>query len=319
MHRITFECETITPMFMAGADGKTPELRAPSIKGALRFWWRALNGHLELEELKEREGEIFGNTEQRSKVLLRVREVDVIYSNTTFLASIGRKAHDIKYLAYGVEDHYYIEEGSRFEVVVSCKNYEIIEKHIKPAFSALVAFGGLGAKGRNGFGSIKASNVDDIDTVLRYSAFKQEIQARYTALSSKVKVFEGVYSVRSWEVGISDLKFIYADNGKKKIYPKKNRAYIAAPYPNVETPERHAKLFFMSFFEVKGEIYYRITFIPYQYLSGYPLGNKVSYDSIFKTWTQVIYDEGSGMNDNIYNSSDQDDFLLKKREHNDNH
>jgi CRISPR-associated protein Cmr1 len=70
MHKITFTCETITPMFLAGADGSTPELRAPSIKGALRFWWRALNGHLSLGELKEREGEIFGNTERRSMVII---------------------------------------------------------------------------------------------------------------------------------------------------------------------------------------------------------------------------------------------------------
>jgi len=38
MKQITFECETVTPMFLAGADGKTPELRAPSIKEALRFY-----------------------------------------------------------------------------------------------------------------------------------------------------------------------------------------------------------------------------------------------------------------------------------------
>lgn len=35
MNTITFKCETVTPMFMAGADGKEPELRAPSIKGVL--------------------------------------------------------------------------------------------------------------------------------------------------------------------------------------------------------------------------------------------------------------------------------------------
>ncbi len=43
MRSITFECETITPMFLACADGKTPELRPPSIKGLMRFWWRAMN------------------------------------------------------------------------------------------------------------------------------------------------------------------------------------------------------------------------------------------------------------------------------------
>ncbi len=52
MKTIEFECETITPMFLAGADGKTPELRPPSIKGLMRFWWRAMNGHLPLNNLK---------------------------------------------------------------------------------------------------------------------------------------------------------------------------------------------------------------------------------------------------------------------------
>ena len=60
MHSITFTCETSTPMFLSGADGVTPELRAPSIKGALRFWWRAMNGHLSLEELKRREVRVEG-------------------------------------------------------------------------------------------------------------------------------------------------------------------------------------------------------------------------------------------------------------------
>jgi len=75
MEEITFKCETITPMFMAGANGKTPELRAPSIKGAMRFWWRAMHGNLGLKELKEKEAEIFGGSgekEGRSNVIIRI-------------------------------------------------------------------------------------------------------------------------------------------------------------------------------------------------------------------------------------------------------
>ena len=75
MQTITFECEVITPMFMAGADGTTPELRAPSIKGALRFWWRAMNGHLTLEAMRKAEGEIFGDTTQRSSIILYPLEI----------------------------------------------------------------------------------------------------------------------------------------------------------------------------------------------------------------------------------------------------
>ncbi|MBK9462163.1 MAG: type III-B CRISPR module RAMP protein Cmr1 [Sphingobacteriales bacterium] len=57
MHTITFTCETITPMFLSGANQDVPELRPPSIKGALRFWWRAMNGHLSLGDLRNRGGD----------------------------------------------------------------------------------------------------------------------------------------------------------------------------------------------------------------------------------------------------------------------
>ncbi|GAB4407644.1 MAG: hypothetical protein OHK0053_34270 [Microscillaceae bacterium] len=77
MKNIIFTCETITPMFLSGADGQIPELRPPSIKGALRFWWRAMNGHLDLKTLKEQESLIFGGTDGesggRSKVIVRVK------------------------------------------------------------------------------------------------------------------------------------------------------------------------------------------------------------------------------------------------------
>ena len=33
----------VTPMFLGGADHKATDIRPASIKGALRFWWRALN------------------------------------------------------------------------------------------------------------------------------------------------------------------------------------------------------------------------------------------------------------------------------------
>ena len=58
MHTITFTCETITPMFLSGANQDVPELRPPSIKGALRFWWRAMNG--DKPNMRDLETEIFG-------------------------------------------------------------------------------------------------------------------------------------------------------------------------------------------------------------------------------------------------------------------
>jgi len=45
----------ITPLFMAGADGKTPELRPPSFKGMMRFWWRAMRAENDIDALGQAE------------------------------------------------------------------------------------------------------------------------------------------------------------------------------------------------------------------------------------------------------------------------
>ena len=68
-----YECEVVTPMFLGGANIKISEIRTQSIKGALRFWWRAIYGKkYSLEEMKKKETKIFGNTEQKSNVTITI-------------------------------------------------------------------------------------------------------------------------------------------------------------------------------------------------------------------------------------------------------
>lgn len=64
LRKITFEVETITPMFLSGADQSKAELRAASIKGLLRFWWRALQAESDINKLRERESQIFGSSDE---------------------------------------------------------------------------------------------------------------------------------------------------------------------------------------------------------------------------------------------------------------
>jgi CRISPR-associated protein Cmr1 len=159
MHKITFTCETITPMFLAGADGSTPELRAPSIKGALRFWWRALNGHLSLGELKEREGEIFGNTDRRSKVIMRIENFSAGRHNLTNAAPTP---HNPRYQ----KDAFRV--GTTFKVHLSMMN-EVKKEgtvifsfdDLQNLFLLMATLGGIGGRVRRGFG---AFSVTDIQT-----------------------------------------------------------------------------------------------------------------------------------------------------------
>ncbi len=144
MKTITFHCQTITPMFLAGADGKTPELRPPSIKGAMRFWWRAMNGHLDLKALKEREGDIFGNNEKRSKVVLGIENKGTINTHSQ---------KPIHYKNYSTDA---IAKNQSFDLKTTLyPNHFLDEQKFVSFITLFFLLGGAGKRQRRGFGSIK--------------------------------------------------------------------------------------------------------------------------------------------------------------------
>lgn len=66
MKSITFELETVTPLFLSGAEARGPaELRPPAFRGALRYWLRAALagaiGDHDLPRLHELESRVFGS------------------------------------------------------------------------------------------------------------------------------------------------------------------------------------------------------------------------------------------------------------------
>jgi CRISPR type III-B/RAMP module RAMP protein Cmr1 len=150
MQSITFECEVITPMFLAGADGSTPELRPPSIKGALRFWWRALNGHLPLRELKRIEGEIFGDTEKRSKVIIHRASKEMKVVNKYKL--IAHKGNTTK--SFDVGETFKITFKLTGDIGNENSTSFDFEK-LKALFEISCYLGGLGKRNRRGNGCVK--------------------------------------------------------------------------------------------------------------------------------------------------------------------
>ena len=74
MSRATVHLELVTPCFLGGADQKVAEWRAGSIRGQLRWWFRAVAGGAfggDLRKTKAAEAEVFGSTEQRSSLRLQ--------------------------------------------------------------------------------------------------------------------------------------------------------------------------------------------------------------------------------------------------------
>jgi CRISPR type III-B/RAMP module RAMP protein Cmr1 len=77
----TFQFELLTPCFCGGAEpDKQAEIRAPSIRGQLRWWFRTLGGFKSLAPMpvREQEAMIFGSTAggdgRASKLVVRVRQ-----------------------------------------------------------------------------------------------------------------------------------------------------------------------------------------------------------------------------------------------------
>lgn len=161
METIEATFKVVTPMFMSGANQSHAELRLASIKGALRFWWRALawgrlNG--DVAEIRRQENELFGSTATgQAGVLMKLSVDDTSTTQPQFANYPGAI-----YLGYGVMDFKgqltrpCIPPPLQFKVTLRFKK-GISHKQIESVHGALVALGTLGAlgsKARKGYGSV---------------------------------------------------------------------------------------------------------------------------------------------------------------------
>ncbi len=71
---LKFKCSILTPIFSYGVQNKIPEIRASSIKGLLRFWWRAIAGinYNNILELYKNESMLFGDSGKFGKSKLKI-------------------------------------------------------------------------------------------------------------------------------------------------------------------------------------------------------------------------------------------------------
>jgi CRISPR-associated protein Cmr1 len=149
-NKICFDCEIVTPLLLYGADGKTPELRPPSLKGMMRFWWRAINGNLDTKSLKTKEGKIFGGIGKGE-------------GQSTF--SIFTRSNKIKTRSYKPLprrerfEKTGFSPGEQFEVTLLMKkNKRIPPNWIGSLFEISCFLGGFGNRSRRGFGSLAILN-----------------------------------------------------------------------------------------------------------------------------------------------------------------
>lgn len=174
----------VTPLFMSGSDRFRAELRVPSIKGVLRFWWRALAlGNLSsVSKVREEESRIFGsagNDVGQAKVHLRLNlpENVVQYKDLILKYADGEPVGPgARYLGYGVVEAVPSKKRNTREgqILRSCLKYPfegtlslLIKngtssddvKSIESAIVAMGLFGGLGSRSRKGYGSFNLAEL----------------------------------------------------------------------------------------------------------------------------------------------------------------
>ena len=151
----------VTPMFCGGADPGSAELRIPSFKGVLRFWWRALAWSRcggDLKTIQKEEDQLFGSAVGgRSRVV--ITHVEPVKWETGFGSEL-RVGPGARYLGYGVLEHgaaqrAFLEPGFGFTVHMRTRDLDRAwMSSLENALMALGLFGGMGARSRKGYGSV---------------------------------------------------------------------------------------------------------------------------------------------------------------------
>jgi len=152
MERKLYKCKIITTMLMHGEDTRVAELRPPAIKGAMRFWWRAIHGNLSLEELKKQESAILGGAGDGNALKSSFR---IKLSNMHLITEQVNPLPHKQNSGFTISGY---KENQNF-------NIELIGKEltqIKNIFKLSTILGGLGQRARRGFGSIEIQNQDSI-------------------------------------------------------------------------------------------------------------------------------------------------------------
>jgi len=166
MKKIEATYRIVTPMFIGGANQKAGDgIRPPSFKGALRFWWRALNwGRFQnLAELHKEEARLFGAASKKvngkevagqGKFLLSIEpKISAAMFNVTNFSPrsymLGQGLWDKGKLTREAVSGSFITK-LRFREGVADADIESIVDALR--FLGLV--GGLGSRSRRGWGSV---------------------------------------------------------------------------------------------------------------------------------------------------------------------
>ncbi len=261
MQKLELELKTSTPLIARGADNVTFELLPQSIKGVMRYWFRALAANVidinsfnrtsdSLIGLKKAEEELFGSTEIRSPF-------DILVSYNHNFKPLGRHKYNIdrenydfkiieefksiSYVLYGVnttekeiikelekngKKYNYLPENSIIKIKLLFKRQ--VSDDVLKAYVLLLEFisvyGGFGAKSRKGLGSFKIDvlNNDFHDKNYLERDFKDTLEKIETTFKKVFTSAKGYEPNKNNQIDVPDFPIVNSNCFSKTINLKTN-------------------------------------------------------------------------------------------------
>jgi CRISPR-associated protein Cmr1 len=185
----TYSCTLVTPMYGGGVNAgevdKDMPIRASSIRGQLRFWWRIACGPFadtkvaNSKVMRDKEEAIWGGIgcdgTVSSKLQIRISSGKI---NTTQLQkSSSIQGKGIKYVLGAGDEIDCLQSGYKFDVEISYSDRITAEqiKQIEETIRWWASFGGIGGRTRRGFGAIKISGLKPVEATEMKDSMKLEL------------------------------------------------------------------------------------------------------------------------------------------------
>lgn len=190
--REVFECtlRLVSPAFLAGAMQEREDctLRAATLRGVLRWWWRTLHaGYLTVADLRQLEGRLWGTTKAGACISVSIEEDggaetsgmdarDVCSQYGLERPKMPKNTQGVVYISYGMQAQgeksarnyahpgacwklaiHARPENRRGEVTLSAS--AVLEQALASLW-CVCNLGGVGSKSRRGFGSLEIDSED---------------------------------------------------------------------------------------------------------------------------------------------------------------
>ena len=210
MAQLRLTVEFLTPTFLGGAN-QNAELRAAPFKNLLRQWWRVTKGSscATHQEMLKQEGDLFGSVLDDSKASAsQVRLTltpgqgfnlanNALEFGKTFHQEVGKGGMNVSnalYLGYGpitfsqgqTTFRQYIVPDSTAELTLTCPKAH--EETLRNILAYIDAFGTIGSRCRNGYGSLALSGEGFLrQKAVAFSADKVAQETRSGGVVRRVK------------------------------------------------------------------------------------------------------------------------------------